>query len=274
MSKQPKISVCIPVYNGAEFIQAAIDSVLKQTEQDFEIILVDNQSTDNTVALIKAYTDPRIKLFINDSNIGMIPNWNKTLTYATGTYIKILPADDLLYPQCLALQSAVLEKDPDKKISLVCSSRHIINDSGKVLFTRKFASKAQTLSKVQAFNKVISAGGNIVGEGGAVLFRREILEKTGPFNSDIFYLLDLDQWFKILLHGHLYVLPDILSAFRVSSTSSSVLVANKQKDDYFAFIRKIYHAKEYQLSWFSYEVGLIKTYIFTQIKKLIYKFVV
>ncbi|MEI6021449.1 MAG: glycosyltransferase [Bacteroidota bacterium] len=274
MSKPPKISVCIPVYNGAEFLNLAIDSVLKQTEQDFEIILVDNQSTDNTVALIKAYTDPRIKLFINDSNIGMIPNWNKALTYATGTYIKILPADDLLYPQCLALQSSVLEKDQDKKVALVCSSRHIINDAGKVLFTRKFALSARELSNTKAFNTVIRAGGNIVGEGGAVMFRREILEKTGPFNSDIFYLLDLDQWFKILLHGHLYVLPEVLSAFRVSSSSASVLVANKQKDDYFAFIRKIYHAKEYQLSWFSYEVGLIKTYIFTQIKKLIYKFVV
>jgi len=274
LPKPPKISVCIPVYNGAEFIKIAIDSVLNQSEKDFELIIVDNQSTDNTVSLIKSYQDSRIKLYVNDTNIGMIPNWNKALTYATGNYIKILPADDLMYPNCLALQSSVLENDTQKKISLVCSSRHIINDAGKVLFTRKFSSKELQLNTAQAVNRVIRAGGNIVGEGGAVMFRREVLEKTGPFNSDIFYVLDLDQWFKILLHGHLYVLPEILSAFRVSSTSASVLIANKQKEDYFAFIKKIYHSKEYQLTWFSYQVGLIKTYIFTQIKKLIYKFVV
>ena len=274
MEKAPKISVCIPVYNGAEFIKAAIDSVLAQTEQDYEIILVDNQSTDQTVALIRSYQDPRIKLFINESNIGMIPNWNKALSYATGKYIKILPADDLLYPNCLALQSAVLEADTQKKISLVCSSRHIINDAGKVLFTRKFSGRRLQLSSSAAVNRVIRAGGNIVGEGGAVMFRRETHEKVGPFNSNIFYLLDLDQWFKIMRHGDLYVLPDVLSAFRVSSTSASVVVANKQKDDYFAFIKKIYAEKDYGLTWLSYQIGLIKTYIFTQIKKLIYKFVV
>ncbi len=274
MSKPPKISVCIPVYNGAEFLNIAIDSVLNQTEKDFEIIIVDNQSTDNTVALIKAYSDSRIKLFMNDSNIGMIPNWNKALSYASGEYIKILPADDMLYPECLALQSTILDKDTERRISLVCAARHIINDAGKILFTRKFSNRKQELTNYQAFNKVISSGGNIVGEGGAVMFRREILQKTGPFNSTIFYLLDLDQWFKILLHGNLYVLPNVLSAFRVSSNSASVQIADKQKNDYFDFIEKIYQSKEYHLTWTSYKIGLIKTYIFTQIKKLIYKFVV
>jgi glycosyltransferase involved in cell wall biosynthesis len=273
LSKPPKISVCIPVYNGAEFLNIAIDSVLSQSLNDFEVILVDNQSTDNTVAIIKAYNDPRIKLFINDSNIGMIPNWNKALSYASGEYIKILPADDLMYPDCLKLQSSVLDQDVDKKVSLVCSSRHIINDAGKVLFTRKFSNRKQELNNYEAFNKVIRAGGNIVGEGGAVMFRREILEKTGPFNSDIFYLLDLDQWFKIMLQGNLFALPDVVSAFRVSSSSASVQIADKQKVDYFNFIKKIYNSKEYHLTWYSYQVGLIKTYIFTQIKKLIYKFV-
>ena len=272
--KHPKISVCIPVYNGSEFIKIAIDSVLNQSFKDFELIIVDNQSTDNTVEIIKEYKDDRIKLFINETNIGMIPNWNKALSYATGDYLKILPADDFIYPKCLELQSAILDNDKAKRISFVCSSRHIINDAGKVLFVRKFSSKSFEINNFKAFNKVIRAGGNILGEGGAVMFRRETQEKVGPFNSDIFYLLDLDQWFKILLHGHLYVIADVLSAFRVSSSSASVQVADKQKKDYSAFINKIYHAKEYQITWYSYRLGLIKTYIFTQIKKLIYKFVV
>ncbi|MCC6371320.1 MAG: glycosyltransferase [Bacteroidia bacterium] len=269
-----KISVCIPVYNGAEFIKVAIDSVLSQTLGDFEIIVVDNQSTDNTLELVKQYSDSRIKIFQNPTNIGMIPNWNKTLEYATGKYIKILPADDLLFPNCLKMQAEVLDADVDKKISLVCSSRHIINDQGKTLFKRGFSGKRMQLSGTEAINKVIRSGGNIIGEGGAVMFRREILAKTGPFNSNIFYVLDLDQWFKILRHGQLVVLPDFLSAFRVSSGSASVQIANKQKDDYFNFIDLVYKTKEYGLTAYSYKLGKVKTFILTEIKKLIYRFVV
>src|SRR6476660_8884800 len=109
-----KVSVCIPVYNGDRFIEAAIESVLDQTFKDFEIIIVDNQSTDNTVSLIKKYTDPRIKFFQNDSNIGLIPNWNMAMSKASGEYIKILPADDLIYPQCLEWQVAILNNDTNK----------------------------------------------------------------------------------------------------------------------------------------------------------------
>jgi glycosyltransferase involved in cell wall biosynthesis len=269
-----KISVCIPVYNGAEFINAAIDSVLNQSFKDFEVVVVDNKSTDNTLDLVKKYTDARIKIFQNESNIGMIPNWNKALEYATGEYIKILPADDLLYVDCLELQTNILNQDLDKKISLVCASRHIINDAGKVLFKRGFSNKEGQLSGSEAVNKVIRSGGNIIGEGGAVMFRREILKKTGEFNSNIFYVLDLDQWFKMLLHGNLYVLPNIVAAFRVSANSASVKIANKQKVDYFNFIDLIYNSKEYKLTWYSYKLGKLKTFISTEIKKLIYRFVV
>ena len=79
----PKLSVCIPVYNGAAFIKETIDSVLNQNFKDFEIVIVDNQSTDNTISIVKSYSDPRIKLFINETNIGMIPNWNKAMEHAT-----------------------------------------------------------------------------------------------------------------------------------------------------------------------------------------------
>jgi len=270
----PKISVCIPVFNGEEFIKEAIESVLNQSFEDFEVIIVDNNSTDNTVGIVKQFTDPRIKLFKNDTNIGLIPNWNKAMEYSRGKYIKILPADDLLLPGCLELQAEVLEKDSSKKISLVCGKRNIIDKNGRVMFSRGFAKKKMILSGEKAINRVIRSGGNIIGEGGAVLFRKEILEKTGNFNSSIFYVLDLDLWFKILLHGDLYVLPATVSAFRISGSSASVKVVKKQKEDYFNFIKKIYSSKEYKLSLFNYRTGLFLTFILTEAKKFIYRFVV
>jgi glycosyltransferase involved in cell wall biosynthesis len=131
--KQVKVSVCIPVYNGAKYIKEAINSALNQSFQDFEIIVVDNKSTDNSLEIVRAITDSRIRIFENESNLGMLGNWNKILTLANGEYIKILPADDALYPDCLRLQCEVLDQDLEKKISLVCGRKNVVDADGKVL---------------------------------------------------------------------------------------------------------------------------------------------
>ncbi len=262
------------MYNCVGFIKEAIDSVLGQTMSDFEVVVVDNCSTDGTLDVVRAYKDPRIRIIQNESNIGMVGNFNKAALSARGKYVKILPADDLLYPQCLKLQSDVLEDDPNEKIALVCGTRQVLNDAGKVLFKRGFAGGRVQLSGTEAINRVIRSGGNIIGEGGAVMFRRTILEKTGGFDSKIFYVLDLDQWFKILLHGDLVALPQIVAGFRVSAGSASVQVANKQKEDYFNFIDLVRSRPGYGLTAYSYRLGKLKTAALTEVKKLIYRFVV
>ncbi len=269
----PKLSVCIPVYNGAEFIKEAIDSVLSQSFTDFEIVVVDNQSTDNTISLVKSYSDSRIKLFVNDTNIGMIPNWNKAMEYATGKYIKILPADDFIYPGCLEKQMKIMEADTNASIAMVGGRRNIIDETGKILFNRGFSKSECEVSGFAAINKNARSGGNIIGEGAAVMFRKSILTKTGNFNSDIFYVLDLDLWYKILLHGNYHALPDVVSAFRVSKSSASVNVVKKQREDVAKFINKIYLNKEYQLSWLSSKIGLFKAFALTEAKKILYKYV-
>lgn len=270
---QPKVSVCIPVFNGQEFIEEAINSVLNQNFSDYELLIIDNHSTDNTIKLIKKYNDSRIKLIENPENIGLIPNWNKALEFARGKYIKILPADDFIYQNCLLKQSEILDKDINEEISVVCARRNIIDNTGKVLFNRGFTKKEQIVSGIEAINKNIRSGGNIIGEGGAIMFRKSIISKTGVFNSSIFYVLDLDLWFKILLQGNLHALPDVLSAFRISDNSASVHVINKQHQDNTNFIKKIYADKKYQLSYSSYWIGIIKSFFLTQAKKILYKYI-
>jgi glycosyltransferase involved in cell wall biosynthesis len=269
----PKISVCIPVYNGSDFIEEAIKSVLSQNFDDYELLIIDNKSTDNTVDIINNFKSPKIRLIQNTENIGLIPNWNKALENARGKYIKILPADDLIYQGCLLKQSEILDNDVNEEIAMVCARRNIIDNKGKILFNRGFTKKEQIFSGIQAINKNIRSGGNIIGEGGAIMFRKSIIAKTGVFNSSIFYVLDLDLWFKILLHGNLYALPLVLSAFRVSGNSASVHVVNKQHQDNSNFIKKIYADKTYKLSFYSYIIGIIKSYILTQAKKILYKYV-
>jgi glycosyltransferase involved in cell wall biosynthesis len=269
----PKISVCIPVYNCEKFINKSIDSILNQDFSDFELIIIDNKSTDNTVAVVKEYKDQRIKLFLNETNIGMLANWNKALTLVSADYVKILPADDFMYPGTLRLQYEVFEKDKGKKISLVCGRKNIIDDNGKILFSRGYSKTETEDNGTKAINKTVRSGGNIIGEPGVVMFRKEILEKTGPFNADIYYVMDLDMWFKMLLYGNLYALPNIVTAFRISTASESTRIIDTQKKDVLNFIDKIYANKEYGLQTKNYRIGKLNAFLSTIAKKIIYKYI-
>lgn len=104
MNRSPLISVCIAVYNRARFIEAAIESVLKQTYQNFEIIIIDDGSTDDTVNKIACIEDKRIHLFINDKNRGVVYTRNRYLELAKGEFIAILDSDDLWMPSKLEKQ--------------------------------------------------------------------------------------------------------------------------------------------------------------------------
>ena len=269
-----KLSVCIPVYNCEQFIGQAIESVLNQSYRNLELVIVDNKSTDNTVNVIRSFNDPRIRLIQNESNIGMLANWNKAVNEAKGEYVKVLPADDFLYPGCLQKQVEVLERDKSRRIALVTGRKKIIDDKGKTLFTRGVSRSAKLLSGFAAINKTVRSGGNIIGEPGVVMFRKEIIEKTGPFVADIYYVMDLSMWFKMLLHGDLYSLPDAVCAFRISAVSESIKQIATQKRDVDAFFTRIFNDKNYRLSSLSYRIGLLNSLISGKLKKLIYQFVI
>src|SRR5690242_1647265 len=109
MSSQPLVSVCVPCYNGAHFIGATIESVLSQTFEDFELIIVDDHSTDETVEIVQAFTDSRIRFSRNRENLGMGANWNHVLSLGLGKYVKLLCEDDLIHDECLERQVSLLE---------------------------------------------------------------------------------------------------------------------------------------------------------------------
>ena len=115
MSHEVGISVLIAAYNCENFIEAAIQSVLDSSFQDFELIIVDDNSTDGTSTIIRSMTalDSRIKFFQNPSNLGDYPNRNKTASYARGKYLKYLDCDDLIYPWGLQILWESMEKFPE-----------------------------------------------------------------------------------------------------------------------------------------------------------------
>ena len=133
MSDRPLVSIGLPVYNGENFIEAAIGSILNQTFTDFELIISDNASTDHTAAICQGYAerDRRVRYYRNERNLGSAPNFNRTFELASGTYFKWMAHDDVLAPDFLAAEVEALEADPD---AVLCySALDIIDERGDVL---------------------------------------------------------------------------------------------------------------------------------------------
>jgi Glycosyl transferase family 2 len=110
---QPKVSVIITAYNREKYIAQAIESVLAQTFTDFELVVVDDCSRDDTAAIARSYaSDPRVRIYVNERNLGQFPNRNRAATYARGEFLKYHDSDDLLYPHCLQVMVGLLGDEP------------------------------------------------------------------------------------------------------------------------------------------------------------------
>lgn len=264
----PRISILIPVYNGMPYIKEAVRSVLEQDFNDFELIISDNGSNDGTWEYITSLNDNRIRCYRNATNLGMVGNWNKALEYARGEYIKVLPADDYILQGSLRKQVSILDKNPE--VALVCGAKRVIDANGKHLFTKRFLKSDKVMDGKVAIDKVIRSGSNTIGEGGCVMFRRNLLKFTGGFEDDIFYAEDIQLWFKLLLHGKIYVMADEVAAFRISGISLSVQRSAEQLKGNLSFIKKYAENKEYGIKKFSAMVGKIKSVIFFFVKQAIY----
>jgi glycosyltransferase involved in cell wall biosynthesis len=127
----PKITVFMAAYNAAKFITEAIESVLNQTFKDFELLIVNDGSTDETVAIISKFQDPRIRVIHNDRNRGLVFTRNVLLKEARGEYIAILDSDDIAIPNRLALQYEHFKKHPD--LALCGGHGQVINHSGDTI---------------------------------------------------------------------------------------------------------------------------------------------
>ena len=124
------VSVCIPAYNSGRFIVRTIESILNQTYKNIEIVVVDDCSSDDTVDKVKSIKDDRIKLIVNEANLGMSRNWDKCVRSCSGRYVKLIPADDCIYPDCISRSVIILEKHPE--VSLVVVGTDLVDNDDKI----------------------------------------------------------------------------------------------------------------------------------------------
>lgn len=209
-----KVSVCIPAYNQAKYTGIALDSILAQDFDDYEVVISDDASTDNTPDICKVYEqrDRRIKYYRNDRNCGQWQNYLRCTELAKGEYIKPLHADDKLHPSCLSEMVRALDEHPN--VSLVASPRQLIDSQGNLL-GRAFGipwkgreygiGRKGVIFGKDAINIVLSSiGGNVIGEPTAVMFRKRDAVMPNPLYGSV---IDLSCWFNLLETGDLYELP-------------------------------------------------------------------
>ena len=255
-AKIPKVSVCIPTYRGEATIGAAIQSVLAQSLADFELIVIDDGSPDETCAIVQRFSDSRLIFLRNERNLGPQGNWNRCLEVAKGKYFKLLPHDDLLHPRCLERQVAVLDTDLDESIALVFSTRDVLGPDGRVLTRRGYPGGHEGMI---AGNLVMSScvrrGTNLIGEPGAVLFRKSLADIIGAFDATNPYVIDLDYWIRLLAHGSAYFCTEPLAGFRVSNSSWSVAIGTGQSSDFRNFVERIAARGGFPATSFDYFCG-------------------
>lgn len=185
-----QVSVIIPAYNGDRYLAEAIDSVLAQTDSNYEIIVVDDGSTDDTARVVRQYGD-RLKYF-HQKNQGVAASRNLGLAAARGNYIAFLDQDDFFLPHKLATQFALLEEN--SALGMVNSGWEIVDEAGSA---RSAVRPWQQIPQLTSANLIIWKPVFL----GAMLFRRSWLERTGGFDTSLSQTPDVDLVMRLAMLG-------------------------------------------------------------------------
>lgn len=214
----PFFSVCIPAFNAGKYLSATIDSVLAQTFTDFEIVVLDNASTDNTKTVISSYDDSRIRVETNSVTVPAHENWTRAVRLARGEWVKLLCADDLLKPKALQNINADLLMHKDALVHV--GIRDVIDQSGKLVKSAKEQfGNGSLLNLDDVVNRVLSSGTNPLGESMCLTWKKSLTEIVGPFSGHWKYFIDLDYWLRLSRLSKIYYTTEVIGSFRVSPSS-------------------------------------------------------
>lgn len=201
-------SVVMAVYNGEKYIKETIDSVLNQSFTDFEFIIVNDGSTDNTTSILAGYTDKRIQI-INQKNVGLSKSLNNGIAYAKGKYIARIDADDRCHINRLEKQLAYLSINQD--VVLVGSNANIIDEEGNFLYTSEVIKSVENLKIFEEHNPFLHS---------SVIFKKEIFNQCKGYDEEIIHHFeDKLLWKKMFNYGKMVNLNEALIDYRITPNS-------------------------------------------------------
>jgi|AGTN01.1.fsa_nt_gi Predicted glycosyltransferases len=214
----PRISICSSTYNHEKYAAEAIQSVLDQTVQDFELIITDDCSKDKNIEVIRQFTDPRISLYCNETNRGNMASSENCYKHTSGEYITWLTTDDAWEPNYLEVLSRFLDEHPG--VLGVFGQALFIDEQGKP-FDYQFDTAGQGLGKTryEHLNNLFRVNNYFCCP--AAMFRRSAFEKTGYFPNHIRQIHDMAHWILTLFHGELVIVPDKILRFRIRDNEAN-----------------------------------------------------
>ena len=255
MESLPKVCICIPTYNGEAYLDSAIGSAAAQTYPNIEIIVSDDCSSDNTVAIATAWqTKSSLPIILlQHERYGLVENWNYCVQYVQNQtphppkYIKFLFQDDLLAANCVARMVEVAEQDD--RIGLVFSRRSLLYGTSKQLPTpihwlkdlhKSWTNLRSLQPGIELFSdrNFLHQPDNKIGEPTSVLVKIDVLAKLGLFDTSLRQFCDLEMWFRIMAYHQIAFINEELATFRVHSKQTTT--ANVAQDRMWAEIYRVW----------------------------------
>ena len=225
-----KVTVLMPTYNVASYVKEAIGSVLRQTYRDFELMVIDDCSTDDTVAMVRSIEDPRIRIMQNEKNVGLAENLNRGLSHITTEYVARMDGDDIAEPFWLEKEVAVLDNNPDIGI---CSGG--FERFGTVKSLVRFPERHEDCMANMLFECSVIVP----------TFRMSLYRDLGlRYSTDAFPAEDYRFWAECLRVTKIYNIQATLFRYRMHPTQ--ICTARREEQQ-----RKVAQVRRYMLEWLS-----------------------
>lgn len=225
-TSSPLVSVVTPVYNGEKYLAECIESVLAQTYENWEYVIVNNCSTDRSLKIAESYRekDERIRIYNNNKFLDLIPNWNHAFRHISheSKYCKVVHADDFLFPECIDMMAGIAEKWPTVSIvsSYVLKSSKIIAGCGlpysKTFISGKEICRYHLLGSMYLF-----------GSPSSLLIRSTLVRDSKPFYNDSYFHADIEACYNALKGSDFGFVHQILTYTRLHENSQSFIFSDR-----------------------------------------------
>jgi len=211
----PRVSVCVPMYNNGATIERCLRSILDQDGVGFEIVVVDDNSSDDGAAIVARLLRPGDRLIRNDSRAGLNGNHNRCLQHARGDCVQFVHGDDWLLPGALRTLAQCFD---DPAVGMAFAPRQVVSDDRR--WKRRYGTMHRHFCMLRERNRgstlvaqiaLGGGGGNWIGEPTCVMFRRHVALEAGGFRENVYQLVDLDMWLRLMLRGDVCFVPHELS---------------------------------------------------------------
>lgn len=222
----PKVTVLMAVFNAERHVREAVESILNQTFKDFEFLVVYDQSSDKTLEILQSYTDPRLRVIVNEERLGLIRSLNKGLILSTGELIARMDSDDISYPKRLETEVELLNIYP--WLYVVCSWINVMNKNRHIIDHRADALSSEDIYYTLNFRNCVA--------NGTSMFRKSVIETVGNYDETN-VAEDYYFWYKISKKFAIYKIDKPLYIWQTHDTSFSFVNFDKQKEDVYKIFR-------------------------------------